>query len=200
MIFQKKYGVLIVIFFALASCTLLPSVQDESDKTYELNTLPLTALKKSTHPKILLVTQPQESPMNGTTRMVYTKTPYQVAYFTNNRWVEKPTSMLRKLIIQSLQNTGYFQAVISPMVAGHADLMLNTQLLELRQDFSKYPSQVRLVMAAQLIEMMDNTIIAAREFSVNEIAPQESPYGGVVAANRAVAEMLKQLVSFCTEG
>jgi cholesterol transport system auxiliary component len=48
----------------------------------------------------------------------------------------------------------------------------------------------------QLIDLRESTIISARAFEVVENAASENPYGGVQAANRAVAELLDRIGSW----
>ena len=50
----------------------------------------------------------------------------------------------------------------------------------------------------QLIELRGHRPLGTREFSALEEAPNEDPYGGVLAANRAVTEILKQVTDWLT--
>jgi cholesterol transport system auxiliary component len=49
----------------------------------------------------------------------------------------------------------------------------------------------------QLLDVAQNRIIATRDIAVTEPAPQNTPYGGVVAANRAAAKALSAIAQFC---
>jgi cholesterol transport system auxiliary component len=55
---------------------------------------------------------------------------------------------------------------------------------------------VRIALRAQLVELKGRQIIAAREFEVFESASSEDSYGGVIAADKAVATLLQQLAAW----
>ena len=57
-------------------------------------------------------------------------------------------------------------------------------------------SQVHLTIRAQLLDLRENNVLATREFYVTEVADSDDPYGGVMAANRAVKKILQQITEF----
>lgn len=194
---RKLVGVLISILF-LSACALSP-IPSIPITRYTLNSLPLPApaLKKLSRSITLLVTEPTTQAIYNTTQIAYTPAPHQLNYFVKNRWAAKPTQMLHYLIVQTLQNTRHYHAVILSPFAGRYDVMLTTQLVQLQQDFSRQPSIVRVILRAQLTRAKNHRILAARQFSIIKVAPEDTPEGGVTAANQAVTEILKQLAEFC---
>jgi cholesterol transport system auxiliary component len=40
-------------------------------------------------------------------------------------------------------------------------------------------------------------VLASAEFDETEAAPSDDPYGGVLAANRALGRLLERLAAFC---
>jgi cholesterol transport system auxiliary component len=63
----------------------------------------------------------------------------------------------------------------------------------LQQEFSQHPSQVRVGFRLQLVGLREQVVVGTRRFEVVENAPTDDAYGGVVAANRAVATLLDQV-------
>jgi len=185
------------IFLLLSACSVFSPVKNEPINLYVLNTLPKIHTQKSRHPITVLVTQPTASEINNTTQMAYTIGRYQVAYFAKHRWADTPAQMLQALLVQTLQNTKYFNAVELPPVIGRYDYVINTQLLQFEQRFFTNSSDVMMIVRAQIIKTSNNKIIAAKQFTVIKPAPQPTPYGGVVAANQAAAKLSAQLVKFC---
>jgi len=165
--------------------------------TYVINQVPAVAYKERTRPVTLLVLPTETNPVYDTTNMAYTTKPYQVAYFANNVWAETPGKMMTPLIVQALQNTHHFHAVVTAPFAGRYHYVLTTQIQQLEQDFSFQPSVLRFRLYAQLIRSSDNRLIAAKQFSVVEMIPTNNPYGGVIAANEAAGDILQQLSIFC---
>jgi len=195
---KKKYWILTVLIpFLLSSCSFLSPVPAESQNKYVLNTLPQAKIKKPKRQVTLFVTQPETHSSYQTKQMAYSTQPYQIAYFAKNVWGSKPAEMLHPLIIQSLQKTHYYHAIIAPPVSGRFDYSLNTQIEELLQDYTHQTAILRLTVRAEIVRMSTYKVIATKEFVITQPILQKSPYGGVYAANQAAAEMLQQLTQFC---
>jgi len=183
----------------LSACSVFSPVKTEQTTAYVLNTLPSPATKKPTHKITLLVMQPTTSQVYNTTQMAYTTQPYQVAYFAKSRWADTPAQMLQSLLVEALQNTHYFYAVgMSPML-GQYDYVLNMQLLQFEQRFSGLASEIIITLRAQISKPADNAVIATRQFTIVEPALVNTPYGGVVAANKATARLLTAVRKFCLQ-
>jgi cholesterol transport system auxiliary component len=54
-----------------------------------------------------------------------------------------------------------------------------------------------LKMHVQLINATNNRSVGSKDISIVEVAPQNTPYGGVVAANRATAKALAAIAQVC---
>lgn len=187
---------MLVATLLLSACAGFKPIERPVITQYTINETPKGIGHKTKSNLVLLVNTTQASPAYNTDQMVYVPSPYKLNYFAQNRWAETPAQMLHPLIVKTLQNTHHFRAIISPPDSGNYNLALNTQLLQLQQDFIQKPSQIHLVLRAQLTSA-DNTVVATKEFSVTITAPQDNPYGGVVAANQATAKMLADLRAFC---
>jgi len=185
------------ILMMLTACSIFKPVQDTPSSTFLLTASELNIPTAKPSQLTLLVGQPKAIQAYNTKRMAYVGKPYELAYFSENRWADTPVEMLQPLIVQAMQNTKHFRAVVAAPFVGRNDILLNTQLLQLQQEFLQHPSQVRLALRAQLIDSSKRTVIATKLFTIIVPAQQDTPYGGVVAANQAVAELLKQLTSFC---
>ncbi len=117
----------------------------------------------------------------------------------NWRWADTPPHMLHPLLIRSLQNTGYFQALINTPTTTRYDWILNTQLLSFQQEFLTQPSQFRIAIRAQLINAHTSRIIATQDFMVTKKAPIANPHGGAIAANLATQKILWKISHFCLQ-
>lgn len=197
---NRKYSILalgIVSLFLTGCSSIFPPVKSDPENQYVLNSVPSVTKNPVENPKTILVTYTQADDIYNTTQMSYTLKPYQIAYFANNRWADTPAQMLQTLMVQTLQNTHHFRAVVTPPFIGRYDYVLNTQLLELQQDFLQNPSRIHLKLRVQLIQIGSNQVIVDKELSVTEPTNSNTPYGGVIAANQAVKTMLRQLAKLC---
>lgn len=180
--------------FLLSGC--LSPVQSDTTSTYVINTTPIHIPKKATRSATILVLQPETRPIYNTTQMAYTVKPYQVSYYARNQWAETPSQMIQPLIVQTLQNTHAFHAVVTPPYSGRYTYLLATQILKVQQNFLRCPSVFEVSVQAQLTRAATNQIIATKQFAVSVPIPHRTPYSGVIAANRATAIMLSELADF----
>ena len=146
---------------------------------------------------VLAVTVPKARAGFATAQMAYAREPHTLDYYAKNRWVDTPARMLAPLLLEALEQSGVFRAVVQSPGAVAADLRLDTELIRLQQDFTTQPSRTRLTLRAQLIEVKSNLILATKEFDEPEAAASDNARGGAGAANRALLRVLAQLGEFC---
>jgi cholesterol transport system auxiliary component len=129
--------------------------------------------------------------------MVYTKRQHEIDFFAQNKWVDTPARMLAPLLLKALESSAKYRAVVTSRSSVTADIRLDTEIIRLQQEFFTQPSQLRMSVRAQLIDIQGKRVLASREFDVTEAAAGDDPYGGVLAANRAVKTILLQIAEFC---
>ncbi|MES1982490.1 MAG: ABC-type transport auxiliary lipoprotein family protein [Pseudomonadota bacterium] len=132
-------------------------------------------------------------------RIAYVRQAHAIDYYANNLWVDPPARMLGPLIVDVLGRNAIFRAVVTTPTTVAGDLRLETEILRLQHEFLQQPSVVRFTLRAQLVDNVTRKVIASREFETVALAPSENPYGGVIAANKAVLKALEQVSVFCTE-
>jgi cholesterol transport system auxiliary component len=189
------------LVLALLLCTQLMLTACSPIKTQDSNQYTLGAFSDKklvkTKTKIsILVSQPEAMAGNQTEQMHYIQKPFELSAFVRNTWVSSPANMLYPLITQSLQKTGYFFAVASGPYVDRADYRLDTQLIALRQNFLAKPSVVELVAKVMLTHIEDNRVISSRVISQRISCPTDTPYGGVLAANKATQAFTASVSEF----
>jgi cholesterol transport system auxiliary component len=83
------------------------------------------------------------------------------------------------------------------------DHRMDIDQVVLVQDFLQKPSQVRVALRIQLLKLPEYLVLGTHLFDVAEEAPNDDAYGGVVAANRAVERLVKEVagwLSGCVSG
>ncbi|MCV6637222.1 ABC-type transport auxiliary lipoprotein family protein [Candidatus Albibeggiatoa sp. nov. NOAA] len=183
------------LLLLLSSCSFLAA--DTPPKHYFIATDPVELPANQTDGKTILISIPQAVSGFDTQQMVYIKTPYVLEHYRDNLWVDTPARLLLPLIVQRLEATGKFGAVLSatssPILG---ELRLDTEIIRLQQEFLETPSRVRVTLRIQLLDMTQRAILDTKTFDVTEIAPTEDAAGGVIATNRAVQVILEQLATF----
>lgn len=152
---------------------------------------------------ILIVNVPVAQPGFDTPRMAYTQRPYEVSYYATHQWADPPARMLTPLLVQALEQTGYWRAIVTMPTSVRGDHRVDIDQLVLLQDFLQKPSQVRVALRLQIIKLPDYLVLGTRLFDVVEEASTDDAYGGTVAANRAVERLVKEVagwLSGCVSG
>jgi len=147
---------------------------------------------------VLVVGLPQAEAGFDQPRMAYLQRPYEVNYYASNQWADAPARMLVPLLVRSMEGTRLWRAVVPMPTTVQGDYRLDTSGLMLQQEFFQQPSRTRVLLRAQLVEMKEQRVIGARSFEALEPASSDDAYGGVLAANRAVAKMLQAMESWIT--
>ena len=147
----------------------------------------------------VLVSPMRAHPGFDTSRMAYLREPNRLEYFAHNQWVEAPARMLTPLVVQALEASSVYSAVVQASSSVPAPLRLDTELIQLAQDFSAHPSRMRLQVRAQLVDVQTQTIRAGRVFEVQAASASEDARGGVAALNHVLPEMLTQLAEWAAQ-
>lgn len=145
---------------------------------------------------VLLVSPPQAEPGFETQRMVYIRRPYQLEYYAVNQWVDAPARMFAPLMVHALNDRETWRAVLPLPSSVPGDYRLDTYGFLVQQEFLQQPSRVRITARMQLVDLNASMILGTRAFEAVEPAPSENAYGGVLAANRAVAGLLDQIATW----
>jgi cholesterol transport system auxiliary component len=149
-----------------------------------------------TESEIILMVSPMLSIGYDSRQMTYTHRAYERTYYAYSRWADTPPRMIEPLIVQAMEASGYFGAVIDVSSSVVAQVRLELNLLVLNHEFQTEPSQGRIVVRAQLHDLEHNRIIGTRIFQHTEVAPTENPYGGAMALNLALETILVDLVEW----
>lgn len=182
----------------ISACSPLQPVKPEPVNTFALEArIEGKTAAASLEAPVVLVSPTRARPGYETRQMVFVRKPHEIEYFTKNKWVDAPARMLTPLLAQALESSGSYRAVLVSQSGAAATLRLESEVVRLQQEFLSVPSQVRLALRVQLIDIEARKVLATREFDVTETAPGDDPYSGVLAANRAATRILADVAEFC---
>lgn len=181
----------------LAACSPLQPPRPAALNTYVLDAQFDAQPADASAALTLVVTPPRASPGFDSARIAYVSQPHELEYFAKSQWADTPSRMLAPLLVRALEHNRSFRAVALAPTSVAGDLRLDTEIIRLQQDFTTRPSRVRFTLRAQLIDVAERRVVRTRSFDVEEQASSDDPYGGVVAANRAVKRVLAELAEFC---
>jgi len=193
-----KYQYMIPILLSCLLTACLSPVNNKPRSTYVVDSLPGDVAKSRKGAGVLLVLSPNARPIYQTTRMAYTARPYEVQYFSENQWAETPSQMLLPLLAETMEATYRFKGVMTPPYSGQYQYVLNTQILSFEQDNVHQPDSFKMAVQANLTKS-NNQLVATKTFSIRVPLSQPTPYGGVLAANKAAKKILADLSSFVVQ-
>jgi cholesterol transport system auxiliary component len=194
---KMKYKICTLLLCTLSLSSCLSPVKLKPENAWMVNQTPTHLPKKSVRAGTIFVLMPETLPIYNTTQMAYTVMPYQISYYGENRWAETPAQMLQPLIVQTLTNTHYFRAVVTPPFLATYDYTLSTQITKFQINFLRHPAVMQISLRAQLSRGVAGRIISTRDLMIEEPLYENTPYAGVVAANRATSKILARLAAFC---
>lgn len=195
-------GNLFVVLLAvslLAACSMLPEPKPAALDKYLLEYVPAQVSPGAGELPVLMVTTPHAHGAYDTTRIAYMQQQFGLRYYVRSRWADTPARMLTPILAEAVSASGSFRALAAGAGRIAADLRLDSELLRFHQDFTVTPSEAHVTLRAKLVDPLNQRVIATRLFDIREQAPSEDTYGGVQAANQAVARLMEQLSQFCLE-
>ncbi len=183
----------------MPGCAVLPGpnqvVVNKYLLEYELGDVPTM---QETDLPVMLITVPRAHGGYDSSRIAYREQLYGLRYYAKSRWADTPARMLAPLVAEAMNHTGQFQALYASPGSIPARYRLDSELIHFHQDFTVQPSEMRVSLRAQLVDLNENKVLATRFFNISEKADSEDAYGGVQAANRATGRMLDELAQFCS--
>lgn len=200
--FDRRLPVLLAAWVSLAGCTasLLPQADEPASHSYLLEwqgdpVRPAGGPGAAT----LLIAPMRAAPGFDTADMAYMRHAHELEYFARHRWVDAPARMLEPLLQQAAEQTGLLRSVVTAGSGARAGLRLDSRLLYLQQVCRLDPSELQLGLRVSLIEVESGRVLGERTLAVSEALEARTPYGGVAAANRAVARLLADLQAWLVE-
>jgi len=195
-----RFGAAGLSLMAVGACSLLRPTATPPPSFYALESArTATATSPAASAPTLIVNPTTAAAGFDSQRIIYVRETHKLEYFAHSEWVDPPARMLAPLLVAALEGTGAFRAVVPTPSAAAGDVRLDTEIIRLQHEFLTQPSRVRFTLRAHLVDTKTRRVLAWREFDAVADATSEDPYGGVVAANRAVQTVLEELSTFCAE-
>lgn len=198
----RRLSLVLAMGLWLAGCTpgLLQRADTQADHTYFIEWQGDRAVPPApaSGPDLLIGSMLAAPGFDGS-EMAYVRKPHEIEYFAHHRWVDAPARMLEPLLLRAARQTGLFRSVVSPGSRAGAALRLDSRLLHLRQVWLAGSSELQLGVRVTLVEIANGRVLGEQVIEVNESLDELSPYGGVQAADRAVAVLMTRVQEFLGE-
>ncbi len=190
-----RYIIVSLLVITLLGCSPVSQLP-LSTYTIEPKVVAYAAGRHQVTSKTLLLNTMLASPGYDTAKMLYVNIPFKLKAYANNAWAAPPASMLESLLINSFRQMHYFSAVMTSPFSGRSNYVVSAKLLTLQQEFLHPVSEERMVVAVNVISTKDNSVVGERVFQSIVPAPENNPYGGVLAANKAAQSIASQVARY----
>jgi cholesterol transport system auxiliary component len=181
---------------ALDGCGLLAPAAPDTVKTL-LDQVPEAVPRAGRPAGVLVVIVASGAPLYDTTAIAYRTHDAEIGYFARHEWADRPSRMLAPLVVDTLQRTGAFSAVVAPPYFGHAPATLRIEVEQLLADFRPPAGLLRLVLRAMVRDAAGR--LALRTITAQAPIAARTPEAAVRAANEATGEALLQVSRFVLE-
>ena len=180
----------------LTACSLLSPVTIEPTQHFTLEHHSHSDMAVHQTDKTILVMRPKAAAGYDSQSMLYRARAFQVDAFAHNEWLAPPAQLLSSTLERALIQSNAYRAVESASFTGDTDYSVDTTLQRLDQDLTQTPHKVVLELTAQVIDNRTRQVIASELFSISIPMSQNTPYGGVLAANAATDKLTKAVCAF----
>lgn len=182
---------IISMTMSLTHCSVFSPVPYQPATTYELSIPVCTCTSSKKINKSIYVAPIQTYPGLGTSAMRYTTKPYEIHYYSKNRWIAPPAAMLQPLLVTHLQQR-FTEA--SMQQTANTNIVLQTTLEQFEQVFRGDTfSEFRLAMRVDITQALTGNVIRSKTICIAQPVTVATPYGGVIAANKSVEALFCEI-------
>lgn len=193
----RNFGFILLAAALLAACTTFQAPSDDTGTTWELDP---AALPRSAGPPVaatLHVARPTSVAALATTNMAYRQQRFERRYYASNRWADEPVRLIHPHLVTALEQVGVFETILSAATSAPAHYRLESDLLEMVQDFSGREQGVaRIHLRGRLVDLRTSRVLATRHFQAHADSREATPGAGVDAANQALEQILGEWVAW----
>ncbi len=134
------------------------------------------------------------------TEILYTNAQYGRNSYAYSRWSDAPVRLLQILFQVALEESGRFGAVVPPISASEADLLLESTLYDFSHHINDDETSDGVVRVRfYLIDNTTKTVTATKEFVSCVQASSQNAQGAATALNKAATNVARDLVSWLAE-
>jgi cholesterol transport system auxiliary component len=191
--------VLAAVVGALGGCGLLGGGERTPASVY------LLAVERGDAPAAggacgtLEIHEPAPAAGFASARMLYQREPHRLEPFAYARWAESPASMVKEALVIALESSGLFSAVLPAPAPVPADVSLAGDMLRVLQRFDGGASVLEVGLDVRIVDLRDARLVASRRVE-RRVQASPDPAGGVASANRALAEVVAEVIELVRSG
>ena len=179
-------------FIALVSAIIIGGCRSPLTNEYFLIRVE-PALEPSPDPLPLAVdVSDVRAPLRYQNQMVFRRGPYRVGFYEHSRWAALPSDMVRRALIDALNQSGIFSRIEMIGQNPRADISLISEIESFDQVIEGDEIRAEFSMILEAVRADTGTPVWSRRFSAS--VPQEAEGELAAAMSAAVAEALTRTI------
>jgi len=188
---KKEIYILLLGFLSvLLGCSKAPVLK--------VFTLEVPQVKTSKHSilgkKTIKVTYPQSLRENTSQKMNFSYSTYERGTYQNSEWSNHVSKLLQVSIIEVLNDSRLFKAVFSDATTLKVNYRLESNIFVFEHRVRDQQSHAIISIQFTLIDADTGELVKSKRFSYKEVAPSLDAEGYVIATNRALTQLSKELL------
>jgi len=188
------YMYMMIVLFTITGCAMKEA---PALKTYTLNTGSMTVSKAGRYAgKVIKVSYPQTLKEVITERMAFSYSSSDRGYYQNSQWSNNLGKLIQGSIIEVLQESGMFKAVLPYASTAGEDLRLESTIYDFSHHIRGELSYAVVSIGFSLIDTKSGNVLKTRRFSYREMTPSVNAEGYVTAVNRAMHRLSQDLLDW----
>lgn len=191
---MKTLYMILIVMFGMSGCAMkeAPPLQ-----TYTLETHTVSAVSSSQYRnKVLKVSFPQTLTEPLTDQMAFSYSSSDRGYYQNSQWANNIGKLIQGSLIETLQKSRLFKAVLPAASTVNEDLRLESVVYDFSHHVRGNESYAIISIGFTLIDTHTGKLIKTKRFSYKEMTLTVNAAGYVQATNRAMQRLEADLIDW----
>ncbi len=181
----------------LSACSSLLGSAGPAPDLYTLSPVTAAPAGIARAPWQLLIEEPTAIGGLEANRIAVQRTPNEIRYFADVRWVERATRMIQGLLVESFEHTGAVAAVDRYSVGPRADYILKAELRDFQAELfnnTKIPT-VHVRLTVRMVRAGRQQTVWMHDFSARVTAKASNASDVVAAFDQALSQVMGEIVT-----
>lgn len=189
---MKKHALLTVLFVGLLGCSKAPVL-----KVYTLD-VPQTPMSQSSQyrTKTIKVTYPQSLREQMSQKMNFSYSINDRGTYQNSEWSNNMSKLLQGTVIDVLDSSRLFKAVLSNSTTLKVDYRLESNIFAFEHRVRGEQSHSVISIQFTLINADTGKLVKSKRFSYQELTPSTNAQGYAYATNVAMSRLSRDLLTW----
>ena len=185
---MKKLFYLLMIVL-ISGCSLKQEITDINSYSIDFNSKNKSYQNTQ---KSILIEEPLVNNSFNSRSIFYSTKPYLFEEYAKNRWINLPSSMIHNSLLESFGSSKIFTFVSQEKTEQKSDYVLKTNLLKLYHEIQDDKSYAIIKIKFDLLK--DEKVVKTFTFDKKVMVPQNKPYDFVNSTNKALNDILEELI------